>query len=49
MLKNEINDKQKGKNINPINIIFNRVKINEVDFSNFLGIIFNNKLTWTNK
>ena len=39
---------RKKKQINPVVINFNNVQITEVSFFNFLGIVFNNKLTWTN-
>ena len=39
---------RKKKIINPINIYLNGIQINETDVFNFLGIVFNNKLTWKN-
>ena len=39
---------RKKKEINPIHINCDRVKINEIDLLNFLGIVFNNKLTYSN-
>ena len=38
---------KKKKQINPVVINFNNIQITEVSFFIFLGIVFNNKLTWT--
>ena len=39
---------RKKKHITPISIYFNEVQIKETDVFKFLGIVFNNKLTWKN-